>query len=78
MESGFENYLKRERKMNFQQEVLFHTAIRYNLTTDDPVVNWKVDNYFTNSCVPYDKELYSHEIEAWKKCGGKVLSITFK
>jgi len=62
----------------FVETLLFELGIKFNLKTDNPRVNWRIDNYFNDSFIPYDDDLYTHEIGAWKKSGGKILSVSWK
>lgn len=62
----------------FQENLLFETGLRFTLMTDNPVVNWRIDCHNSDQYIPYDKAMYEQEIFAWRKSGGKILSIAWE
>lgn len=62
----------------FKDTLLFETGLRFNLKTDDPVVNWRIDCHKSDQYIPYDKVMYEQEIFVWRKSGGKILSISWE
>ena len=63
--------------MNEFQNILKKAALSSDppMMTNDPVVNHAVDCHMEDSVVPYDKQLYTEEISAWKNSGGLLLSL---